>query len=618
MNVREAVVSDQAAITRQVKEASDIVAVVGSYIHVLPAGASFKAICPFHNDTRPSLQIDPKWQNYRCWSCGAKGDVFSFVQNYERVSFKEAREILARRAGISLEGTPQENLLRVRLLDAMKWAESVYQHYLLESPDSEAQKARLYLGERKLTGPTVRQFGLGYAPLDGEWLVQRATREGRDLSILKEVGLLGERENQRGFYDRFRDRIMFPIRDSRGQTVGFGGRILPNSPLIDRAPKYYNSTDTPLFQKKELLFGLDLARHEAAKVGYLVVVEGYTDVMMATQCGILNTVATMGTALNEKHVLQLRRFAPRVVLVYDADSGGETGVDRALELFIEHDVELAIATLPDGLDPCDLLVSQGAEPFRKALNSAIDALDYKLNLLLHQAQGSTLGIKAAVDEILALMASAPERSGQAGQVKRELIITRLAQRLGLRQETVWARYGELRHEKKGEAARNIPKPLATGANSTKPPAQKTAPASPLERQLLELLLADPPLVMVAKKELKAEEIQHPGLRLLLENLYSLQEAGAYPDLDGLRLLIDHPALIAKAMELQEVGRAASDRPALLRKVLEEFERRAVLANKQQLQNRLHSAISDEAALDILRKLQGRGTATDPFHGETPS
>jgi len=617
------VVSDQAAITRQVKDASDIVSVVGSYIHVVPAGASFKAICPFHNDTRPSLQIDPKWQNYRCWSCGAKGDVFSFIQNYERVGFMEARELLARRAGISLEANPQENLFRVRLLDAMKWAEVAYQNNLLESPDSEAQTARLYLGERKLTGPTVRQFGLGFAPLAGDWLLQRAINDGRDLNVLKDVGLLGERENNRGFYDRFRDRIMFPIRDSRGQTVGFGGRILPNSPLLERSPKYYNSSDTPLFQKKELLFGLDLARHEAAKVGSLAVVEGYTDVMMATQCGVLNTVATMGTALNERHVLQLRRFAPKVILVYDADDGGELGVDRALELFIEHDVELAIATLPDGLDPCDLLVSQGADPFRKALDNAVDALDYKLNHLLEKSQGSTVGAKVAVDEILGIMASAPERPGQAGQVKRELMVTRLAQRLGIRQETVWARYGELRQEKKKEAARNAPQQSGgysyapqQPANST--PTPKAAPASPLEKQLLELLLAEPSLVAVAKNELKLEEIQHPGLRLLLEKLYSLQEAGTTPDIDGLRLVIDHPALIAKAMEFQEVGRAASERPVLLRKVLDEFERRTLQANKQQLQNRLTSTITDEAAMDILRKLQGRGTGTDPFQGAPQS
>ena len=156
---------------------------------------------------------------------------------------------------------------------------------------------------------------------------------------LQEVGLLGEREEGKGFYDRFRDRVIFPIRDVRGQTVGFGGRILPASPYATRNPKYYNSSDTPLFKKQELLSGLDLARHAASSEGYLAVVEGYTDVMMAHQHGVAHVVATMGTALNATHVYQLRRYVPRVVLVFDADAAGKTAVDRALETFVSQEVE---------------------------------------------------------------------------------------------------------------------------------------------------------------------------------------------------------------------------------------------------------------------------------------
>src|SRR5262249_17980968 len=158
------------------------------------------------------------------------------------------------------------------------------------------------------------------------------------------------------------DRVLFPIRNTRGQPVAFGGRILPSSPLASRGPKYYNSSDTPLFSKSEHLYGLDQARQAADRAGYLAVVEGYTDVLMAHQMGILQVVAPMGTALNGRHVRQLRRFAPRVVLVFDADAGGTTGVDRALEIFAGQDIDLRVATLPDALDPCDLLVQQGAEP----------------------------------------------------------------------------------------------------------------------------------------------------------------------------------------------------------------------------------------------------------------
>src|SRR5207253_8840008 len=257
---------------------------------------------------------------------------------------------------------------------------------------------------------TVRRFGLGYAPLSGEWLVQKAA--GKAFDVLETVGLLAPRTGGNGHYDRFRDRVMFPIRDPRGQTVGFGGRILPSSPLSAKGPKYYNSAATPLFNKSEVLYGLDQAKQAGQAAGYLAVVEGYTDVLMAHQMGVAQVVATLGTALNARHVQHLRRFVPKVVLVFDADAGGNTGVDRALEIFISHNVDLAIATLPEGKDPCDLLVEQGAEPFGQALANAVDALDFKLNQLL-AADGSTSieGKRKVVEALLSVIALAPEMFG---------------------------------------------------------------------------------------------------------------------------------------------------------------------------------------------------------------
>src|SRR5205823_2427757 len=214
---------------------------------------------------------------------------------------------------------------------------------------------------------------------------------------------------------------------------------------LPRAPKYYNSAETPLFSKSEQLYGLDAAKAAAGKAGYLAVVEGYTDVLMAHQVGIPQVVAPMGTALTARHIHKLRTFAPRVVLVFDADAGGQTGVDRALELFASQEVDLAIATLPDGMDPCDLLVARGADPFRQALETAADALEFKLQRVT--AGGAADGVEGrrrAADAVLAVIALAPELSGQSGAMKRELMVTRIAQRLGLRETTVRARLDELR------------------------------------------------------------------------------------------------------------------------------------------------------------------------------
>jgi DNA primase len=616
--------SDPVEQTKQVKAASDIVAVVGSYLAVKAAGKIFKALCPFHQDSRPSLDVDSQRQRYKCWSCGAHGDVFSFVMHMEKVGFKEARAILASRVGIKLDEqqSPQDHH-RAKLLDAMKWAQAKYAYQLLE--DETGADARKYLGERKLSGKTIRDFGLGFAPITGEWLTRLAAAERVPSDVLLEVGLVAARDGQRGYYDRFRDRVMFPIKDVRGQVVGFGGRIMPNSPFAARGPKYYNSAETTLFHKSDLLYGLDLARHGGATAGYLAVVEGYTDVMMSHQCGVPQVVATMGTALNAKHVAQLRRYVPKVVLVYDADAGGFSGVDRALEIFVSQDVELAVATLPEGLDPCDLLVlPDGVETFKKVLTSAKDALDFKLDKLLERdptpSDSTNLRI---IDDVVGAMASAPQIPGAAAQMKRELIINRLSHRLKLKQETVWARFGELRkvHEQKErerqqkeaeQQSRQKPsgfvelKPDAAMPTTERPrsSAKAAGPAAAAEKQLVELLLGDPALVPVAATKLTPDEITHSGLRRILTELYLIHEAGAVPDLEQLRVrLEDRPDLFdAAAYKLQPVGQLMQDREEWLARLLKRFADMKAEAAAKKVKEQLAGASEDQAA-ELLRKLQ---------------
>ncbi|HYV36660.1 MAG TPA: DNA primase, partial [Gemmataceae bacterium] len=398
----------------RVKAANDIVDVIGSYVVLRPNGPKWKGLCPFHDDHNPSFTVDPAWQNYKCWACGKSGDVITFLQEHEKVSFPEALELLARRAGITLEKTAdsQQNRSRAVMLDVMRWAAELFHRCLLDAPVAEA--ARRYVGERKLTGDTVRRFQLGFAAADGDWLLRQAHEANHSVDVLEEVGLIAKRNDGNGYYDRFRDRVMFPIRDARGQVVGFGGRILPTSPSAAKAPKYYNSAETALFSKSENLYGIDQARQAGTSAGYLAVVEGYTDVLMAHQCGIHQVVATMGTALNEKHIKELRRYVPRVVLVFDADAGGTTGVDRALQVFVSHDLDLSVATLPEGLDPCDLLAQQGPEPFQSALTKAADVLEFKLTEVLQAAAaGGTDAKRLAVDEVLRVIALAPDMAGQA-------------------------------------------------------------------------------------------------------------------------------------------------------------------------------------------------------------
>jgi DNA primase len=379
--------------------------------------------------------------------------------------------------------------------------------------------------------------------------------------------------------------------------VGFGGRILPTSPLSSRGPKYYNSTTTPLFNKSEHLYGIDQARQAAGEAGCLAIVEGYTDALMAHQMSIGQVVATMGTALNAKHVQQAKRFARRVVLVFDADAGGNTGVDRALEIFAGHDVELAIATLPEGLDPCDLLIQQGADAFRRVLESAVDALEFKLNQVLPKS--GVLGVedkRRAVDAVLGIIALAPPLPGQAGAVKTQLMVNRIAQRLGLKEETIWARLRELREHKRGEG------PVAPRADET---GQRLAKAAPLERELLEVLLAEPDLVVQAAKAVRPDEIAHPGLQRLLQGLYDLLQAGQPPTLDLLRPRLESAPLAAKSLELQDAGRMHADRQTWLKQILARFQEQRLRPVTQELQTRLNAVRDPATARELLRQLQNQ-------------
>jgi len=582
-----------------VKQANDIVDVVGSYLALRPAGGTHKGLCPFHDDSRPSFDVDGRRQRYRCWSCGKFGDVISFVQEFEKISFREALELLAKRAGIDLGPQSPTNQGRAQLIDALRWAAKQYADYLLDGEGPDASAARNYVAERKLLGETVRKWGLGFAPANGHWLLQKAERDHIPLDLLEVVGLVAPRSSGDGYYDRFRDRVQFPIRDARGQVVGFGGRLMPGSPLAERAPKYYNSCDSPLFKKSDQLYGIDLARTPAERAGYLAIVEGYTDVLMAHQCGVPQVVATMGTALNAQHIQQIKRFVPRVVLVYDADEGGDRGVDRALELFVSHDMELAIATLPAGLDPCDLLVKDGPDPFRRALEAAVDALEFKLARATSREDTSSIeGRRRVVDAVLGVIALASPHAGPSGAVKVQLMLGRVAKRLGLSDEALWSRLEELRRNKRrGEEDRPTP--------------ARSSPAAPEERQLLEVLLADATLVARAAAEVQPEQIAHPGLRRLLEGLYALHAAGEVPSLDQLRQSLDHPPLLAKAFELQGVGEAYPDRAASLTDLLTHFRERSERSVRRELTDRLHAVDDHAHALEILRRLQNRPDESGP-------
>ena len=590
---------------KMVKEASDIVDVVGSYISLRPAGQqTFKGLCPFHDDHRPSFDVDPKRGRYRCWSCGKYGDVITFVQEYEKVEFAEALEILAKRAGINLENKENlvQNRLRGSMLDSVRWASDQYHQCLQESP--LAAEARSYLSSRGLEDEIIRQFGLGFAPRRGDWLLELAHNDGVDVGMLEQVGLIGRKTDKPGLYDRFRDRIMFPIRNVLGNTVGFGGRIMPSSPFIDKAPKYYNSSDSPLFSKSEQLYGIDQARNSIGKVGYLAVVEGYTDVMMAHQMGVGNIVATMGTAINARHLRQLRRWTSKVVLVFDADAGGEQGVDRALELFVTNDMDLAIATLPEGLDPCDMLLNDGPEAFQEVLKGAVDALEFKLSSILAEISrdGASVETKRkATDSILSVLARIPVESSPSSQLKMQLMLGRIGKRLGLSDETLKSRVNELRPKTESRK-------VDTNIINTTEESRRAKPV-PEEKELVEVLLANPDLVFRARQDLSIDDLNHPGLRQIVSILFDLLDEKRTPDLDAVRARMGDSPIGSRLLDLADQGRRNPEPVTWYGNILERFNERKVKPVVRVLQDQLHAANDHETAMELLRKLQSRSVGS---------
>ncbi len=391
-------------------------------------GKLYEACCPFHEEKTPSFKVDPTRGSWRCYgACGDGGDVISFVEASYGVEFKEAIEILAGQTGVevpSFGGQRRDTGEYDKGFEVLKRAAAYYRERL---GDPEAKQAREYLAERGFDHDTALSFGLGWAPASGEAFVELSRGEGVPFDVLEKSGLA--RRNERGRpYDFFRGRLMFPIRDLRGRTVGFGARRLSDGPKA--GPKYINSPESDWFQKGSLVYGLDLAVKEARKTGHLVLMEGYTDVIAAHQKGLANTAAVLGTSTTDQHGKLLHRAgAQRISLVFDGDAAGREAAFRALSGLLPEEYELDVIQPPGGQDPCDLLMSAGLEPFKVALEGASGWFEFASEGL-EELHGNALN--KAVDRVLGLIlrVKAP--------VHREDLVQQLAQRIGMRVETLQA------------------------------------------------------------------------------------------------------------------------------------------------------------------------------------
>jgi len=395
-------VYDHAAISR-VQQANDIVDVIGEHVSLKRKGREMVGLCPFHEDHRPSMNVSTTKQIFKCFACGAGGDVLKFIQMREGLTFSQAVERLAERAGIQLkpvrraaprtDGQPEIDPNRLAKLNA--WAMKFFQQCL--SDPEKGRVARDYLAQRKISQDSINKWRLGTAPNAVDGLVKFAVANKIPADLVQQGGLaVGAGQ------DKFCHRLMFPITDVTGRVIGFGGRT-----LNDTGAKYINSPTTSLFDKSNTLYGLEQARHEIVATGTAVIVEGYTDVIMAHQYGCNNVVATLGTSLTNGHGRLLRRYAEQVILVFDSDTAGMAAANRGLEVCLSQHLDIKLAFVPEGKDPCEYLLVAGKEGFDQVLSQATDVLQYKWNQLekAFQTDGSLASRREALNEFLQAVAT---------------------------------------------------------------------------------------------------------------------------------------------------------------------------------------------------------------------
>ncbi len=486
---------------QEIKDRTDIVDLIGSYVQLQKAGRNYKALCPFHTEKTPSFVVFPESQRWHCFgACSTGGDVFNFVMKYENVEFAEAMRILAERAGIPLTPLDAEAQRakeeRTRLREANADAAQAYHHLLVESAVGEP--ARRYLERRGVTPETIAAFQLGYAPNEWHWLEQRLSQH-HDLADLLAAGLV-VRSDRGNTYDRFRGRVMFPIRDVDGHVMGFGGRVLDDS-----VPKYLNSPESPLFSKGNVLYGIDLARKNIRESETAVIVEGYMDVIVPYQCGVTNVISCLGTALTEAHIGTLKRYCKMLILALDPDTAGVEATKRGIETARESldrkvvptvtptgliryerhlDTEIRVMSLPDGLDP-DELVLQDRERWDQLVSDALPVADFYFDLVLGQEDlESGRGKRNASDSLLPVIAA------MDGAAERAHYVQRLARHLRVDERPLQREVDEMREAQASGGRRR---------RRRKPPARQTIAEEPdngigLEGHFVGLLYANPALL----------------------------------------------------------------------------------------------------------------------------
>ena len=415
-------------VSEEIKSRCNIVDVIGQVVTLKKTGSNYKGLCPFHNEKTPSFVVSETKQIFTCFGCGASGDVFEFVKRYYNLDFREALEKLAKEYGVKLEQTgARSNEKKDRMYEINRLAARFFFRAIadVQSPGYR------YMSDRGISYKTIKKFGIGYA--DDKWdsLYRYMTEQNIDADTLVEMGLLSKSKGR--YYDKFRSRVIFPIINTRGKVIGFGGRIIGEG-----TPKYLNSPESPIFLKKNNLYGLNLTRQEISKEDCAILVEGYMDVVSLYQSGVRNVAASLGTALTENQAKMLKRYTKNIVLSYDSDSAGQAAALRGIDILYNEGCKPKVLHVTDGKDPDEFVKKKGRQAFLELADGALSYADYKINILknrhnLDETDGRIEFVKETVAELRNL--SPAERDIYIRKIAAEAKISEGAIRLEFRGNT---------------------------------------------------------------------------------------------------------------------------------------------------------------------------------------
>jgi len=480
----------------EIKSRLDIVELVGDYLKLRKVGAGYQALCPFHTEKTPSFYVSSERQSFKCFGCGAYGDIFTFVMKMEGIEFREALKILAQRAGVKLkEANPELKSERDKLFEICEKATQFFIKQLKSS--QQGKKSSQYLLERSLSQESIKEWRLGYAPDTWNGLMDFLKKEGFSLDEIKKSGLVVQKENTQTCYDRFRGRIIFPITDLQKRVIGFGARVFDPEGKTETTAKYINSPTTLLYSKSNVLYGLSRAKLSIREKDQIILVEGYTDVIMSHQAGFLNTVAVSGTALTPYQLKMLKRYSNRLFTAFDMDQAGSLATQRSIKLAQEQGLLVRVIVSPkEGSDPAEI-ISQDPKQWEKAVQSAKTSMEFFFDIAFSQHSKETPeGRREITGMLIPLIASID------GQIEQAHWVQELSQKMGVDEKSIFQEMGEVSFEEEEEKEESLPEVSILSRKEK------------LERRILGLLLSrKEKKIIILKKDL---DLFSPAIKKLID------------------------------------------------------------------------------------------------------